>query len=133
MYVDDAGGARIGATLGKELANEAATANGGGFAVEGRGAEALLRAVHDVADWLDGQLGRLDALDGDPPLGRTAGALAVGPHVRQAAVDDQGFLTQLRRLRETLAQAERGIRAAMSEYHSVDGLNAAGLAARGSR
>lgn len=127
MYVDDAGGARIGATVGRTLAGHAATANEGGFAVDAGGGEALLRAVHDLADWLDGQLGRLGALDTEPPLGQTAGALAVKPHLRAAAADDQGFLTQLGRLRETLAQAEHGIRAAMSDYQSVDGLNAAGL------
>lgn len=127
MYVDDAGGARIGATVGKALAGHAATANEGGFAVDESGGEALLRAVRGLADWLDGHLGRLDALDREPPLGQTAGALAVKPHMRAAATDEQGFLTQLRALRQTLANAEHGIRAAMSDYQSVDSLNAAGL------
>ncbi|MFC7618203.1 hypothetical protein ACFQV2_37270 [Actinokineospora soli] len=61
------------------------------------------------------------------PLGRTEAAGALRPHLRAVAADDQGLLTQLRRLRETLAQAERGIRAAMADYQSVDALNAAGL------
>ncbi len=127
MYVDDAGGDRIGATIGKVLAGFAATANEGGFAVDERGGEALLRVVREMADWVDGRLGGLAALGQEPPLGVSVGAAALKPHLGRVATDDQGLLTQLRRLRETLAEVELGIRKAMSNYQSVDNLNAAGL------
>jgi hypothetical protein len=127
MYVDEAGGNRIGTTIGNALAGFAATANEGGFAVNEHGGEALLRVVREMTDWVDGRLGGLGELGQEPPLGVSVGAGAVTPHLARVATDDQGLLTQLGRLRETLAQVELGIRKAMSNYRSVDNLNAAGL------
>jgi hypothetical protein len=124
MYVDDLGGDRIGSTVGQALARFAATANEGGFAVDERGGEALLKVVREMADWVDGRLGGLAVLGQEPPLGSSVGAGALRPHLGRVATDDQGLLTQLRRLRETLAQVEQGIRSAMSHYRSVDELNA---------
>ncbi|GGS20991.1 hypothetical protein [Actinokineospora fastidiosa] len=124
MYVDDAGGARIGTTIGESMAGFAATAQEGGFAVSGEGGEALLRAVYAMADWVDSQRTSLAFLQQEAPLGSTHGAMTMKPYLQQVASDGAGFVTQLEQFREALIQAEQGIKQAMANYQDTDKLNA---------
>jgi hypothetical protein len=52
----------------------------------------------------------------------------VKPSVQQVASDQQGFLTQLTKFRESLVKAEEGIKKAMANYQDVDASNASKLA-----
>lgn len=128
MYIDDAGGAKIGATIGKSMAGFAATAKSGGFAVSEQGGEALLKAIYDMADWVDNQSFELDLLAQQAKLGSTNNAQAMKPYLHEVAVDQQGLITQLKQFRKSLVEAEEGIKAAMANYQKTDRLNAGKLA-----
>ncbi|MGW5051023.1 hypothetical protein [Actinokineospora sp. NPDC004072] len=127
MYVDDAGGARIGTTIGKSMAGFAATAQAGGFAVSEEGGEALLKAIYEMADWVDDQAMNLQFLEQAPPLGSSNNAQTMKPYLRQVASDEHGLITQLRQFREALRQAEQGIKQAMANYQQTEKQNADSL------
>jgi hypothetical protein len=92
----------------------------GGFAVSETGGKALLEAIKDMAEWVDTNIDRLGHLDRQLPLGSSNGAVAMKPYMQNVASDKQGFLTQLREFRASLAAAEEGIIAAMKNYNNID-------------
>lgn len=120
MYIDDAGGAPIGANIGKQMADFASAATSGSFAVNEQGGEALLKAIRDMAAWYTSERARLETLSQEPSLGGSNGANAMKPHVMAVATDGQGFLTQLKAFGESLAKAEEGIKQAMANYRNAD-------------
>lgn len=127
MYIDDAGGASIGSTIGKSMSDFATGAASGAFAVNEEGGEALLRAIRDMAGWVDMEQGKLDYLRQKPQLGGSNGATAMAPFVQQVAEDGEGFLTRLIAFRDSLIKAEEGIKQAMANYQNTDQLNSSKL------
>ncbi|MGQ0840427.1 hypothetical protein [Actinokineospora sp.] len=120
MYVDDAGGAVAGTGIGKSMADFAGGAKSGAFSVNEEGGAALLKAIAEMKDWLDGERNRLHLLGQEPALGSSNGANVMRPHVQQVATDTQGFLTQLQAFDEALIKADEGIRQAMANYQQTD-------------
>jgi hypothetical protein len=107
-------------SIGAAIGQFAEAAKMGGFAVSETGGKALLEAVKDMALWVDENLDSLGALDRQLPLGSSNGAAAMKPYMQNVASDKQGFLTQLREFRSSLAAAEEGITAAMKNYNNID-------------
>jgi Pyruvate/2-oxoacid:ferredoxin oxidoreductase gamma subunit len=95
----------------------------GGFEVNQAGGEALLGAIRHMKDWLNSQENKLFALRQELPLGSSHAAQVMKPYVQNVAVDEQGFLTQLAKFRESLSQAEQGIQTAMANYHATEEAN----------
>jgi hypothetical protein len=122
----DAGGgfsASIGAAvagIAQGAANFASAAADGSFAVSETGGQALLQAIREMRDWINGQGDRLVALEQEPPLGGSYGAQAVKPYSRDVATDQQGFIAMLKAFGDSLDQAEQGIRDAMKNYRTMD-------------
>lgn len=127
MYIDDAGGASIGSTIGKSMSDFASGAASGAFAVNEQGGEALLAAIRDMAGWVDSQGMHLFRLEQEPLLGNSNGAKVMAPHLQQVATDNAGFITQLNAFRESLVKAEEGIKKAMENYRQTDELNSSKL------
>jgi hypothetical protein len=127
MYVDDAGGAKVGSTIGKAMGDFASGAASGAFAVNEQGGEALLAAIRDMADWVDSEYNKLYVVGQEAKLGDSLGAKVMKPYLQQVATDEQGFLPQLVAFRESLVKAEEGIRQAMANYQHTDQLNSAKL------
>lgn len=118
----DAGGGFAAAIKGiaastKSLRSAAAE---GHFAISEEGGRALLEAIREMRDWLNGQDNRMLVLEQEPPLGSSFGAQAVRPYARDVAADHQGFITILKAFGSSLDDAERGIEDAMANYKTMD-------------
>ncbi|WP_091376167.1 hypothetical protein [Actinokineospora alba] len=120
MYIDDAGGASIGSTIGKSMSDFATGAASGAFSVNEEGGEALLRAIRDMVKWVDSEANQLSRLNEQAMLGDSNGARVMKPHLQQVANDGQGFNTQLKEFRASLTKAEEGIMQAMANYRNTD-------------
>ncbi len=129
MLVPDGGGAAFDA-IGKSMADFAAGAASGAFAVSPTGGDALRAAITDMALWVDNNLGRLRSLADEPSLGSSHGAETMKPFVAQVAADGQGFLPMLVKFRESLEKAEQGVIDAMNNYNAMDSGAAASLQPR---
>lgn len=127
MYIDDAGGGVIGATIGKSMADFASAAASGSIEISEEGGEALLTAIRDLRDWIDENRTDIEQLNREPKLGSSSAAGVMKPYVADVARDSQGFITNLMKLRESLVAAEKGIQDAMRNYQATDQLNAAKL------
>lgn len=107
----------------ENMKNFKESAASGQFAVSPSGGESLLRVIRMLQDWLGSD--HQGTLDQKPMLGGSYGARAMAPFLQQVACDQQGFLTQLTRLRDVLADAENGVKQAMANYrqneHAVAG------------
>jgi hypothetical protein len=107
----------------ENMKNFKESAASGHFAVSEAGGADLLQVIRLLQDWLAGT--DQGTIDQRPALGGSYGARAMSPFVQQVASDQQGFLTQLTRLRDVLGDAEAGVRQAMANYrqneHSVAG------------
>jgi len=101
----------------KSLASAAAE---GHFAVSEEGGRALLQAIREMRDWINGQDNRMLVLEQEPPLGGSHGAQAIKPYSRDVATDQQGFIAILKAFGTSLDDAERGIQDAMRNYKTMD-------------
>lgn len=101
----------------KKLASAAAE---GHFAISEEGGRALLQAVREMRDWINGQDNRMVALQQAPPIGSSFGAEAIKPYARDVAADNQGFIAMLKAFGDSLNDAERGIEEAMNNYRTMD-------------
>nr|WP_042183645.1 hypothetical protein [Kibdelosporangium sp. MJ126-NF4]CEL15684.1 hypothetical protein [Kibdelosporangium sp. MJ126-NF4]CTQ93609.1 hypothetical protein [Kibdelosporangium sp. MJ126-NF4] len=108
----------------ENMRNFKESAASGQFSVSDSGGEDMLRVIRMLQDWL-GTADQGGTLDQQPLLGGSYGAAAMAPFVQQVASDQQGFLTQLARLRDVLSDAESGVKQAMANYrrneHAVAG------------
>lgn len=120
MYMDEAGIAPGFGAIGKSMKDFASTAAAGGFAVNETGGQALLKAIRDMAEWVDNNVRDLRSLVREVPLGGSQGAETMKPHVAQVASDGDGFLPMLVKFRESLVSAEQGITDAMRNYQGMD-------------
>jgi ribosomal protein L19E len=72
----------------------------------------------------------IGAFEQERKLGTSNGAKVMGPYIQQVAGDDQGFITQLRALRDSLKEARRGIELAREAYLRTEEATRANLANR---
>ncbi|ALG14164.1 hypothetical protein [Kibdelosporangium phytohabitans] len=98
----------------ENMRNFKESAASGQFTVSASAGDDLLRVIRMLQDWLGTD--QSGTLDQRPLLGGSYGAVAMAPFVQQVASDQQGFLTQLARLRDVLGDAESGVRQAMANY-----------------
>jgi len=116
--LDPIGGAM--ASMASSMVSFKEAAAGGSFAVNESGGKALLTAIREMAKWVDGNLADLSTLGKQQPLGSSKGAELMKPYLQNVATDKQGFITQLREFRQSLADAEEGVLAAMKNYGHME-------------
>lgn len=90
------------------------------FMISPEGGDALLGAIKEMTLWVDDNMYRLGFLARQQPLGSSDGAEAMKPYLQEVVTDQQGFVTQLKEFRASLADAELGIIAAMDNYRNTD-------------
>ncbi|WP_156754058.1 hypothetical protein [Actinokineospora pegani] len=118
-------------SIGDSMAKFAQAANAGQFAVNESGGQALISAIDRMLDWLENKSFDLGLLEQEPPLGSSHAAQVMKPYMQNVAIDHQGFLTQLRALKESLTVAREAIQTAMSNYQQTDSTAASGFIERG--
>ena len=102
----------------ENMKNFKESAASGQFAVSESGGQSLLRVIRTMQDWLASH--DTATLQEKPMLGGSYGARAMAPFLQEVASDQQGFLTQLTRLRDVLTDAEAGVRQAMANYRQTE-------------
>lgn len=120
MYIDDGGGEPASKSIMDSMIEFARTAAEGGFEITQEGGNHLLTAIENFQNWIDDNSHIIALLEQDRQLGSSNGAKAMAPYVQQVAADEQGFITQLRALRESLKQARHAIELAMSNYRKTE-------------
>jgi hypothetical protein len=115
----DAGGGG-GAAIGSMMAsfNQAATLKQ--FAVSPEGGQALISAIRELAEWVDGNLSEANYVAQELPLGSSNGAEVMKPYMLETFTDKQGFIAQLKAFRDSLADTEASILEAMKNYDSTE-------------
>jgi hypothetical protein len=119
VYIDG-GGEPSGGSIMESMVNFARTAAEGGFEISEKGGQHLLKAIDDFQNWINDQSDRIWTLEQDRKLGCSNGAKVMGPFTQQVVCDDQGFLPQLRALRDSLNEARKGIELAMDAYRRTE-------------
>jgi len=127
VYIDEGDSAALEA-IGKSVDAFAGAAAAGQFAVNEHGGDALRKAIHKMTDWIDSKRGELRYLEQEPELGSSNAALVMKPYMQQVAIDQQGFLTRLFALYDSLTKADAAIVKAMENYRRTDDDNADKLA-----
>jgi hypothetical protein len=128
MYMDDGGG--VGAPIQSIMDSMnafAGAAASGGFEVSEKAGTDLLGAIDDFQHWIDDRSDLMTILQQERKLGSSNGAKVMAPYTQHVAIDAQGFITQLRALRESLNKAREGINKAMENYRNTDQGNQASL------
>lgn len=120
MYIDDGGGEPATRSIMDSMVDFAKTAAEGGFEITEEGGDHLLKAIDKFQNWLDDQSDRIYMLEQDRQLGGSNGAKVIGPYLQDVVIDDQGFIPQLRALRDSLKEARRGIELAMAAYRRTE-------------
>ncbi|TDQ05442.1 hypothetical protein [Labedaea rhizosphaerae] len=120
MLVDPGGGSVTPANIKASMDQFAQSAASGGFTVNETGGQALIAAIDKLLDWIDGSGTDLVYLAQSPKLGGSHGGKAISPFAQKVATDQQGFLTVLQQLQESLTTAKQGIKTAMKNYQETD-------------
>ncbi|PPK67566.1 hypothetical protein V5P93_005407 [Actinokineospora auranticolor] len=118
MFASEPGGMVEGVAMLRSAATD------GGFAVNETGGQALLTAIQNMLDWIDGQQYNFQLLSREPQLGSTNAAAIMKPFMVSVATDERGFVTQVMALRDSLEEAKAAIKDAMKNYHSADAAEA---------
>jgi hypothetical protein len=92
----------------------------GSFAISPTGGQALIKAIHDLAKFVDDNLSDTNIVAQQPPLGSSNGAKLMKPYMVDVLTDDQGFYTRLKEFRNSLVDAESAINAAMKNYDNME-------------
>jgi hypothetical protein len=92
----------------------------GAFAISPTGGQALIKAIHDLAKFVDDNLSDTNIVAQQPPLGSSNGAKLMKPYMVDVLTDDQGFYTRLKEFRNSLGDAESAINAAMKNYDNME-------------
>jgi hypothetical protein len=92
----------------------------GSFAISPTGGQALIKAIHDLAKFVDENLSDTNIVAQQPPLGSSNGAKLMKPYMVDVLTDDQGFYTRLKEFRNSLVDAESAINAAMKNYDNME-------------
>jgi hypothetical protein len=127
MYIDDGGGEPASKSIMESMVKFAKTAAEGGFEISKEGGDHLIKAIDGFQDWIDDRSELIGMLEQERKLGTSNGAKVIGPFAQQVAGDDQGFITQLRALRDSLKEARRGIELAMDAYRRTEEAGEAAL------
>ncbi|MGQ0837976.1 hypothetical protein [Actinokineospora sp.] len=129
MSVDDGGSAppdpfgSVGGSLFDGMRDFASAASSGAVEVSPDGGQALLAVLDRFRAEMREQENNLYRISQPPPLGRLKGGEVMAPFMVQVATDENGFVTRFRELRESLTQAEEGIRQAMANYQATEEAN----------
>ncbi|MFL6118943.1 hypothetical protein [Actinophytocola sp.] len=110
----------IGGAMGASMISFKQAGLDGSFTINETGGKALLAAIDEMAKWVEDNLADLSTLGKSPKLGSSKGADLMKPYVQKVATDDQGFITQLKEFRQSLADAQEGVQAAMRNYGHVE-------------
>jgi hypothetical protein len=129
MYLDDSGGGGTPPpkSIMDSMASFASTAASGGFEVTERGGKDLIDVIDKFQAWIADRSEMIGYLEQERKLGTSNGAKVMAPYVQQVATDEQGFITQLRALDESLAKAKEGIAKAMENYRRTEEANQSNL------
>lgn len=129
MYLDDGGGGGTPPpkSIMDSMASFANTAASGGFELTERGGKDLIDVIEEFQGWISDQSEALTTLSQERKLGSSNGAKVMAPFAQQVATDEQGFITQLKALRESLNKAREGIEKAMENYRRTEDANKASL------
>jgi hypothetical protein len=127
VYIDDGGGEPASKSIMESMVNFAKTAAEGGFEISEKGGDHLLKAIDDFQNWINDQSHRIGLLEQERRLGASNGAKVIGPFVQRVASDDQGFITQLRALGDSLDKARDGIELAIKNYRATEQATSASL------
>jgi hypothetical protein len=121
MYMDDGGGGGAPIQSIMDSMNAfAGVAAAGGIEVSETAGKDLIRVIEDFQHWISANSDKLGLLEQERKLGSSNGAKTMMPYVRNVASDSQGFITQLRALRDSLDKAREGINKAMENYRRTD-------------
>jgi hypothetical protein len=123
VYIDNGGGEPAIGSIMDSMAMFVKVATEGGFEISRQGGDHLLDAIDRFQDWVSDQSHRLRALEQERRLGTSNGANVIGPFTQQVANDDQGFVTQLIALGESLDMARDAIELAMESYRRTEEAN----------
>ncbi|MBP2322169.1 hypothetical protein JOF56_002554 [Kibdelosporangium banguiense] len=102
----------------ENMKNFKESAASGQFAISESGGESLIKVIRMLQDWLEGH--DTGTLEQKPMLGGSYGAKVMAPFLQEIASDEQGFIPQLARLRDVLADAETGVHQAMANYRRTE-------------
>ena len=92
----------------------------GAFAISPTGGQALIKAIRDLAKFVDDNLSDSNYVAQKLPLGSSNGANLMKPYMQDVQTDDQGFFTRLKEFRNSLVDAEAAIVAAMKNYDNME-------------
>lgn len=120
MFKDPVDVGSASATIKDSMNQFAQSAASGGFTVNETGGQALVTAIDNLLDWIDSSGGHLYTLRQNPKLGGSSGGKMVSPFAQKVATDQEGFLTVLQQLQESLTTAKQGINTAMNNYRDND-------------
>lgn len=109
--------------IGESMDAFASQAASGLVAVNETGGQALLRAIKEMRQWIDGVGMDMQWLEQAPKLGGSGGAQTISPYAQQVATDAKGFIPVLKQFANSLNKAEEGIRTAMANYQNVEHAN----------
>src|SRR5688500_9697386 len=109
------------------MVNFATIATQGGYEIREKGGDHILKAIDDFQAWIKDQPERIASPEQERRRGRSNGAKVIGPFTQQVASDDQGFIPQLRALRDSLKEARRGIELAVEAYRRTEEATQANL------
>jgi hypothetical protein len=123
MRIGDGGGGAPIQSIMDSMNNFARTAASGGFEVSEKGGNDLIKVIDDFQHWITVNSDKLGFLEQERKLGSSNGAKVMMPYVQNVATDGQGFVTQLRALRESLNKAREGINTAMANYRKTEEAN----------
>jgi hypothetical protein len=99
----------------------------GGFEVSPQGGDAMIKAIDNFLQWVADQDATLYSLQQPRKLGTSNGAKVMGPFVHKVPSDEQGFVTQLVALRDSLIKAREGIVTAMENYRRTEEASRSGF------
>jgi hypothetical protein len=127
VYIDDGGGEPASKSIMQSMADFARTAAEGGFEISEKGGDHLLEAIDELQKWINDQSHQLRLLEQERKLGSSNAAKVIGPLTQQVVIDDQGFITQLRALRDSLNDARDAIQLAKDNYRRTEEATRANL------
>lgn len=124
MYIDDGASSQAQPqSIMESMSAFAQTAASGEVEVSEEGGKGLIKVIDDFQEWIDQRSFQIRTLQQRRKLGTSNGAKVMEPFLQEVVNDGQGFITQLRALRESLNKAKEGIETAMANYRRTEEAN----------
>jgi N-acetyl-gamma-glutamylphosphate reductase len=92
----------------------------GEFAINDEGGKSLIDAINAFLHWISDNSDHIRTLEQTRKLGSSRGAKIMTEFLPHVAADEQGFVTQLNALKESLLTAKQAIKVAMENYERTD-------------